>query len=1094
MKPIKLTMTAFGPYKDKETIDFAELGGHRLFLVSGNTGAGKTSIFDAICFALYGEANGEDRSDSRSLRSQFAPDDTHTAVEFEFELKGRTYRILRQLSHVKTGNKNATGERYEFVETTDGRETMMVDRYMVRAINERLQTLIGLTKDQFSQIVMLPQGEFRKLLTSDTENKEEIMRRIFRTHLFKYVAEALNEKRRSAQNVVELVRRDLDMHMVNLRLALEEREESELHRVLAEEHYNAHQVLEALEGEIAHYAKEGEALEARLGEETKRQKERLEHLHLASALNAQFDELDRKRRERDALELRLPEEAARRERLALAEKTLPLQVQEKHVAAALADAEAKRARQREAEAARLAAEEEYRRRDEAYRLEESRGVRREQLVRELEGLNRDLPVVRSLDARRARVERMEREAGKAEAELRALEAAASARQEERKRLAERLRGLDESLLALPAKSERLDKLRSDARLLKELGQLAGERDKAAAEERSRREQAEAAEREYAALEAAWLEGQAGWLAAHLHDGQPCPVCGSAAHPRKAAVSEETPTRERLEETGRRRASLTATYEAAKAKRELLAAQLEPKAREAAELGFASGDGAGGGGGDGVGGDSVEGGRGGDGVSGDSVEGGRGGEDVSGDSGKGNRDGQESGENESGLAGTAIWERQYAVVVEAGKGVSAEVTRLKEDQAAAAELRPQLEKAERLLEAEQREKESKAAEQQRLRSACATEKALYEQELGRVAEELRSLPLLEARLAEREAEKARLEAAWREAQERFQQARERQAAAVAALAGAEAQLAEARERYAQASAEFAAGLRAAGFETEERYRLAKLEEAERERLKRELERFDAELASARRQAQELEERLAGKERADLDALRAASDELERQVERTRQTLARVRDYEAKALAGKEQIARAERALRDAEAEFGLVKDLYDVVRGENALKISFERYLLIEFLDRILHAANLRLTTISGGQFYLARSDRREKHGKQSGLGLDVFDNYTGQYRDVKTLSGGEKFNASLCLALGMADVIQTYEGGISLETMFIDEGFGSLDEDSLNKAIETLVELQMTGRLIGIISHVQELKQAIPAVLEVKKSAEGHSYTSFRVS
>nr|WP_238358142.1 SbcC/MukB-like Walker B domain-containing protein [Cohnella zeiphila] len=163
-------------------------------------------------------------------------------------------------------------------------------------------------------------------------------------------------------------------------------------------------------------------------------------------------------------------------------------------------------------------------------------------------------------------------------------------------------------------------------------------------------------------------------------------------------------------------------------------------------------------------------------------------------------------------------------------------------------------------------------------------------------------------------------------------------------------------------------------------------------------------------------------------------------------------------------------------------------------MSFERYLLTEFLDRILQAANLRLQTISGGQFYLARSDRLEKHGKQSGLGLDVYDNYTGQFRDVKSLSGGEKFNASLCLALGMADVIQAYEGGISLETMFIDEGFGSLDEDSLGKAIDTLVQLQRTGRMIGIISHVQELKQAIPAVLEVRKTAEGHSCARFRIS
>jgi DNA repair protein SbcC/Rad50 len=135
--------------------------------------------------------------------------------------------------------------------------------------------------------------------------------------------------------------------------------------------------------------------------------------------------------------------------------------------------------------------------------------------------------------------------------------------------------------------------------------------------------------------------------------------------------------------------------------------------------------------------------------------------------------------------------------------------------------------------------------------------------------------------------------------------------------------------------------------------------------------------------------------------------------------------------------------------------------------------------------------MSNGQFELIRSDRQEVRGRQSGLGLDVYDAYTGQTRDVKTLSGGEKFNASLCLALGMADVIQSFQGAVSIDTMFIDEGFGSLDEESLNKAIDTLIDLQKSGRVIGVISHVEELKAAFPAILEVRKSREGHSNTKF---
>src|SRR5699024_4173608 len=165
----------------------------------------------------------------------------------------------------------------------------------------------------------------------------------------------------------------------------------------------------------------------------------------------------------------------------------------------------------------------------------------------------------------------------------------------------------------------------------------------------------------------------------------------------------------------------------------------------------------------------------------------------------------------------------------------------------------------------------------------------------------------------------------------------------------------------------------------------------------------------------------------------------------------------------------------EQHFNVIADLQDVIRGQNRKKISFERFLQIDYLDQIIETANQSLRDLSNGQYSLLRSDRQEAHGRQSGLALDVYDEYTGQTRVVKSLSGGEKFNASLCLALGMSDVIQSFQGNISIETMFIDEGFGSLDEEALNKSIDTLIDLQQTGRMIGVISHVKELKSIFSA-------------------
>jgi len=1030
MLPIKLTMTAFGPYKDTEVIDFTVLGGQRLFLVSGNTGAGKTSIFDAICFALYGEASGEDRSETRMLRSQFASDDVYTAVEFEFELKRRTYRVLRQLPHVKAGNKGATGERYEFVETTGGQETMMVDRYMVRQVNERLLGLIGLTKEQFSQIVMLPQGEFRKLLTSDTENKEEILRKIFRTHLFRHVAEALNDRRRSAQSDWELAKRDLDRHTVNLRLALPEREGSELHALLAQEHYNTIQVLDALEAEIAYYSAEMSDRKARLEREAARHKELVARCHQAAALNEQFDALARKTGERERLEADMPAMEEKRKRLAWAVKTLPLEVQERHLAAAQADLLAKERLSREAQEALRRAEADYRREEETYRLEENKAADRERFVRESERLARLLPTVQELEAGKSRVSSLERQAAEAESRLSSVSAGLTAMQEERRALGEQVRQMDEAVRMLPERSEKLEQMRQEASLLKSIIDLTRELGAAEDDGRKLREQYEAGARAYAECEAQWLEGQAGALAEHLHDGQPCPVCGSLEHPAAAGRTVDAPDRAELDERRRRKSVLESAYLAVKAKTEHLSRERQAKSAEAAGLGH-------------------------DAAKIDSV---------------------------------------YPELVESGKRLKAEVERLKSAQASLDALRKKLEQADRQIELQLAAKEQAAALLQERTMAGLAERTRYEQALGSVPEDVRELAALQRRIQETETSRRRLEAAWKQAQEQKQLAGERQATAAAQATSAGKQLVEAQDRLGDAETEFRGGLANAGFADAAEYARAKLPEDAREGLKREIDGFYADLAAVRAQASELEIALQGQSRVDLSALTEEAAQAEAQVEETRQSLQQAQDCCDKGGEGRERILQADKSLRDAEKAFQLVKDLYDVVRGENKLKISLERYLLVEFLDRILQAANLRLQTISGGQFYLARSERREKHGKQSGLGLDVFDNYTGQFRDVKSLSGGEKFNASLCLALGMADVIQAYEGGISLETMFIDEGFGSLDEESLNKAIETLIQLQQTGRMIGIISHVQELKQAIPAILEVKKAADGCSYTRFHVS
>lgn len=296
---------------------------------------------------------------------------------------------------------------------------------------------------------------------------------------------------------------------------------------------------------------------------------------------------------------------------------------------------------------------------------------------------------------------------------------------------------------------------------------------------------------------------------------------------------------------------------------------------------------------------------------------------------------------------------------------------------------------------------------------------------------------------------------------------------------------------QAETRFNEALEKSTFETKEAYQEAKMDERERKALRAEIDDFKQRFYAIRHDVKLLSEQLEGKEKVDLAQIETALVDLKAAYEQAFQSLNASRNIAQSIEKITHQLANTVDKIEQLEKKFGKIEDLYNMIRGQNHLKISFERYIQIEYLEQMIQSANERLRQISNGQFELMRSDRQEVRGRQSGLGLDVYDAYTGQTRDVKTLSGGEKFNASLCLALGMADIIQSFQGAVSIDTMFIDEGFGTLDEESLAKAIDTLIDLQKAGRMIGVISHVEELKAALPAILEVKKAKEGYSETAF---
>ncbi|MFC5769216.1 SbcC/MukB-like Walker B domain-containing protein, partial [Thauera sinica] len=552
-----------------------------------------------------------------------------------------------------------------------------------------------------------------------------------------------------------------------------------------------------------------------------------------------------------------------------------------------------------------------------------------------------------------------------------------------------------------------------------------------------------------ALDAHWRRAQAAVLARHLHDGDACPVCGSAAHPSPARFDGELPTEQALQAAAATVREGESALEAARGK---LDAAVRQRAATEAEVAT-----------------------------------------------------REAALRDEGLD---------AGGVEQAPALAALREDLQSARAAAAEVGP----ARAGLQALDADIAATATVFEQARSAAGTAAAaaqaaqrVADERRDAVPQELRTRAALEKAIAAAAARRTQLDAALHEAQAAQQAA----AGRAAALAAQRATLAEAEEDAAQrmqdAAVRFAEALRAAGFapagageavapdtampdtaaladalqQAEAAWRAALLPADEVERLVRGIRSADEQLAAARERAARAGQAVAGLVAPDLAALEARTAACREAVEAV---LARVaanrgeQDRLAKLLAALDDIAREAGAV---EAEYRVVGHLADIANGDNGRRLTFQRYVLAALLDDVLRAASLRLKAMSRGRYLLQRREDVADARRAAGLDLEVFDDYTGRARPASTLSGGEGFMASLSLALGLSDVVQAYAGGVQLDTLFIDEGFGSLDPESLDMAMKALIDLQRRGRMVGVISHVEEMKQQIDVAIEVAQGARG---------
>ena len=1028
MRPISLKMTAFGPYKHTESINFNELKGNQLFVISGSTGAGKTTIFDGICFALYGSASGSDRSESRIMRSDFAEDHVHTSVELEFEIHNRTYRILRQMGHVKKGNKGATGEKYEFFEKRQETEVPCVERQIVSEINPRVEEIIGLTQNQFSQIVMLPQGEFRKLLTSETENKEEILRKIFKTEPYKMISERLKRKKAHAEDELKIEQRTTNSCINSIESTLPKRDSS-IFDVLAQDHYNIHQVISALHEEQSFY-KETILLDKKKYDDSYlKHTDKSSEFHQAKGLNERFNEWETKSQNLDNLTKQLPLFEDKEQQLEQAERASLIEGIELQFKELQKEMLQKEQRLKEA----ITSERQAKDKLEVANLQfielEEKQADREKISESLVRLNDLLPIVKELDEKKSELKALESKVITLNSTVQKIDAQAIAENESLSTVKKELESLDNQLATFDEKLQKLSEINEKCRVLKEFLAILQSSVQQKTETNKTEHRFNAVKAEYMLLEQEWFNNQARVLAAHLHDGDACPVCGSVEHPKKNNEQDQTiyPSKEELEHSKSVLDRVDSQYRDAVAKQNALSEQLREKT--------------------------------------------------------------------VGITTLEIEEQQaeetYTSLEESRMKLEAEVILLRKDKEKLVELKQQYQVKTLQVEELVTKKAEIEKTYQEMYSSFEKSKAIFDDKLQSIPSEMRVLDQLEQQIHDISLMKKQMEQAWATVQQQRQDAKEQHSSCKLTIKHCENAVQESLDKQNRAEIQFKTALTNSAFESEEDYHQAKLKGSDKATIKEQITTFKQTRHTLGEQVEELNVLLKGKTKVDLTVLQDELSNLKSIYETTLREMNHSIECEKAAINLIGNIIDSNERAIVKEQQFNQITDLYDVIRGQNGLKISFERYLQIEYLEQIIVSANERLKNLSNGQFHLIRSDRQESRGKQSGLGLDVYDAYTGQTRGVKTLSGGEKFNASLCLALGMADVIQSFQGNVSIDTMFIDEGFGSLDEESLNKSIDTLIDLQKSGRMIGVISHVQELKTAIPAILEVKKSKEGYSETQF---
>ena len=1063
MKPIKLVMNAFGPYKEKAEINFLKLKDKSLFLITGPTGAGKSTIFDAITFALYGKSNLEGKGyerDSKNFKSDFADLDEESYVEFDFEVKNKPYSIKRYpAQEVKKLRGEGFREKSEEAILTyknHNGDTVIVEKII--EVREEVENIIGLTVEQFRQIMMIPQGQFKKVISSDTKERKEILQKLFDISICSKVQEGLKNRAKEKEREIKSIEKRIDENF----------------NILNKEVYKEENTDENILSRLSFFIDIKNRNETKLDE----LKAKLKALDIEISklnqkkgfieiVNSLIEDRDRKVESLNIELLKENEFDLKEQKVILAEKASLVKEKEQEYINVLEEIKVSEKKVSEVDVEIRNKDFELKFLESQIELGSEERKEKDRLTIEIDRLSNLDESAKQLDSLEQEIKKIEKEISKIlttkdelikknsflEKEIINLEDIEKDIKENNNRkesVAKKLKDIEIN----NTKLENIDdSFRKRNTIIKEYKSIKGnieEKEKTIVELEEKFKEIEEVHRD---INDKYNKQIIYRLQKELKEDESCPVCGSKTHNNikrihlDDLVTEEdlNIVEEELSEVKNRLDKVRTSCIEEKAKcKEIknngkdLTEEILKKCEEFGIL-------------------------------------------------------LEEDEKTSNL------KEKYLVYY---MNLKQEESRYKKD---LKEIVLQGENLE-ILKNDNRKKEIEFRKNQEnlqflkeerleLSIKCNELSSKYMNEKEKIFDDITIkenfydayTKLLEEKKSRFDEIICKIEKEDNKKEELKKTIDEKTGEKMVFIKS----IKENKSKESAKKAQYLEEITSCGFENEKSYKENYLEKDIVKKLSEEIQAYKDNIKELNRSVEDLNKRIGNNKTIDIKLLQKDIDE-------SLEEKSKIEDEKNSIMIVNQRIIEYTNKINNdyeknkLEIEYyEKLKDLSDVANRNNKKNISFEAYVLSTYLDEILEFTNQRFNKMTDGRYKIFRKKNISNRTSESGLDLEVKDYYSSKKRDISTLSGGESFKASLSMALGLSDVVKMYSGGVGLDTIFIDEGFGTLDSESLDMAIDTLIEIQNQGRLVGIISHVEELKERIPDKIIIESGSEGSSLKDF---